>query len=498
MNLSEITQALMFVASLLGPVQAQDYDTEKYKLNEAVDTLKTEAVQKDTLKVIQTGKVAIAVMELDANGITEAEGKALSDRLRIEIFNVGIFVVMERDKMNKILDEMQFQMSGCTSDECVVEIGRIVGVKKMIAGSVSKVGEIYSVSVRLIDVETSKIEATAIEDIEGSLGTVLTKAVPSVAKQISGLERPTMDLPIKKSAFNISTQPFDADIYMDGVYYGRSPITIEAKPDMTHRLTALADNYEKWERYYDLKSGQQLEVDVVLTRKAETAVPEKQTEPRQRRKFDKGFKIRYTDLHITQAINKQVRLLNNEIAEGNSLFYGDQVGSTVFKEKKQCSGIELYNLRQLGDGIGFDFGLGLYRSEFAQWIKNFDGTYNEPTLLFWMPTLNLNLRLAPIRYPLFYPYFNVGLGYNVLILDAVNDNTSMGSPIFQDWGLIYGAGVEVRPFKFIGIALEWDHRVMKYKLMDIDNNATERFKDDDITSMDLSGNNVGLSINLYY
>jgi len=436
-------------------------------------------------------------MELDANGVTEAEGKALSDRLRIEIFNTGVFVVMERDKMTKILDEMQFQMSGCTSDECVVEVGRIVGVKKMIAGSVSKVGEIYSVSIRLIDVETSKIEATAIEDIEGSLGTVLTKAVPSVAKQISGLKRPVIDLPVKKSSFNVSTQPFNADIYMDGVYYGRSPITIEAKPEMTHRLTAMAENYEKWERYYDLKSGQQLEVDVALTKIIETA-PVVQEEPHPKRKFNKGFKIRYTDFHNTREINKQVRLINEEIATDNVLFHRNQSGSFEFDEIEQFSGIELYNQRQTRDAIGFDFGLGFYRSEFTQWIKNFDGTYSDPTLIFWIPTVNLNLRIAPIRYPLFYPYFNVGIGYNVLILDAVEDNKSMGSTIFQDWGLMYGVGIEVRPFKFIGLALEWDHRAMDFRLMNIDNNATDRFKNARVNEMDLSGNNIGLSLNLYY
>jgi hypothetical protein len=39
---------------------------------------------------------------------------------------------------------------------------------------------------------------------------------------------------------------------------------------------------------------------------------------------------------------------------------------------------------------------------------------------------------------------------------------------------------------------------MKYKLMNIENKATQRFKDASISQMDLSGNTVGLSLNLYY
>ncbi|MFH1213474.1 MAG: PEGA domain-containing protein, partial [Candidatus Neomarinimicrobiota bacterium] len=320
--------------------------------------------------------------------------------------------------------------------------------------------------------------------------------IPSVARQISGLEKPQTVVKGKKTAFKINTQPFGAAVYIDDLYHGNSPLEIEVVPNLTHKLTIIHDNYEKWEQYYDIKKDQLLEINVSLSKKPEPVEVKPAEKPR--RKFNKGFKIRYVDMHNTGELNKQIRMFNSEILEGNELFHRNQSGTLVFSEIKQFSGIELYNLRQIGDGVGFDFGLGIYRSEFVKWIQNFDNTYSDPTLIFWMPTINMNLRIAPIRYPLFYPYFNVGIGYNILIVDAVEDNKSMGSPIFQNWGLMYGIGVEIRPFKFIGLALEWNHRSMDYKLMDVDNNATVRFHDARITKMDLTGNNVGLSLNLYY
>jgi TolB-like protein len=495
MNISGFSQIVMMVANLLNPIAPQDYNEVEYRLNPDPDTVQTEIIQATPATAPIQEKIAIAVMELDANGVTQAEAKALTDRLRIELFNASVFLVMERDKMNKILDEMEFQMSGCTSDECVVEVGRIVGVKKIIAGSVSKVGEIYSVSLRLIDVETSKIEATAIEDFEGTLGTVLTGAVPSVARQISGLEKPTYDVRGKKTAFKVNTQPWGASVFVDDLYYGIAPLEIEVIPDLTHKLTVIDENYEKWEQYYDIKKNQVLEINVALSKKPEAVAVKPAEKPK--RQFNNGFKIRYVDFQITDDINRQIRMIN-EVMQEKSIFSRRAIGELSFGEIDRFAGIELYNMRQLGNAMGFDFGLGFYRSDFTQWIKNFDNTYSEPTLIFWMPTINLNLRIAPIRYPLFYPYLDIGLGYNVLIIDGVEDNKSMGSPIFQNWGLIYGVGVEIRPFKFIGISLEWDHRVLNYRLMNVDNQVTERFKNADVTEMDLSGKNIGLSINIYY
>jgi len=106
MNISGFSQLVMLVANLLNPAVPQEYDEVQYNLNP--DTVQTEIIQAAPQTAPVAEKTAVAVMELDANGVTEAEAKALTDRLRIELFNAGVFLVMERDKMNKILDEMQF------------------------------------------------------------------------------------------------------------------------------------------------------------------------------------------------------------------------------------------------------------------------------------------------------------------------------------------------------------------------------------------------------
>jgi TolB-like protein len=82
--------------------------------------------------------------------------------------------------MEEILKEQGFQQSGCTSSECALEAGQLLNVEQMVTGSISKVGEIYSVEVRLIDVESGKIVAVGVEDIRGGIEDVLTSGMNKV------------------------------------------------------------------------------------------------------------------------------------------------------------------------------------------------------------------------------------------------------------------------------------------------------------------------------
>jgi len=94
-----------------------------------------------------SAQIQIAVVDFEANGVSNPEAKALTDRLAVELFRTGYFSVLEREMLNKILNEQDFQRSGCTTNECLVEIGKIANVQQIIGGSVSKVGNVFSISV---------------------------------------------------------------------------------------------------------------------------------------------------------------------------------------------------------------------------------------------------------------------------------------------------------------------------------------------------------------
>jgi len=140
-----------------------------------------------------SAQMPVAVIEFDGKGITELEASALSDRLRSELIDEGSYRVIERGMMEDILSEQGFQQTGCTSDECIVEVGKMIGVDRMIGGSISKVGDLYSVSSKIVSVETGEIHESITFDLEGNIELLLSDGMKSVAYLLAGKEAPEIN-----------------------------------------------------------------------------------------------------------------------------------------------------------------------------------------------------------------------------------------------------------------------------------------------------------------
>ncbi len=167
----------------------------------------------------QQGENQIAVLDLDAIGVTQAESQTLTDRLRSELVNTGAFTVIERGEMNEILTEQGFQQTGCTSDACAVEIGKLLNVQRIVAGSIGKIGAVYTVSLRMIDVESGVIVMTVTEDCPCSIEKVLTTSMKNVARKLAGVSREQAVAGAKLSGegdIYLKSQPTAAKIFLDG------------------------------------------------------------------------------------------------------------------------------------------------------------------------------------------------------------------------------------------------------------------------------------------
>ena len=129
-------------------------------------------------------KTTIAVSDLAGQGIDAAAAAMISDRLRGELFNTGTVTVVERSQMKEILKEQGFQQTGCTSDQCAVEVGQLLGVKYMVVGAIGLVGHTYSISGRLIDVSTGKMVANSNIDCKCEIDDVLSRSTVEMARKL--------------------------------------------------------------------------------------------------------------------------------------------------------------------------------------------------------------------------------------------------------------------------------------------------------------------------
>lgn len=129
----------------------------------------------------------IAILDLTiTNGVTASDQQMIADRLEMELIATKAYTVLERRKMSAMLGEQGFQQSGaCNGSECQVQIGQLLGVDQIVTGSLGKIGNVYSMNIKLVDVQTGAIQISKSVDIKGELSDVLTNGCKDLANQIT-------------------------------------------------------------------------------------------------------------------------------------------------------------------------------------------------------------------------------------------------------------------------------------------------------------------------
>jgi hypothetical protein len=155
----------------------------------------------------------LAVLDLAANGISDSEARSLSDFLRGSIteevaskryrtFPNAVYArTIERSQMAKVFDQFNIQNTGCVSDSCAVEFGKMLGVDRIVIGSVGLVGETYTIQSRIVDVGSMEIVASSTFTFRGERDALIKEGVPTIVSELLYGTRPA---PSKKKYYIIA------------------------------------------------------------------------------------------------------------------------------------------------------------------------------------------------------------------------------------------------------------------------------------------------------
>jgi hypothetical protein len=115
-------------------------------------------------------RLRVVVNDLDANGVPEQVSRVVSDHLRVKLIETRRFIIPEREKMETILAEQAvgLELGQCFSQECAIEIGRLMQANKMLVGTVSLLNATYSINLRFLDLETGVAEFSVEEKCQSS------------------------------------------------------------------------------------------------------------------------------------------------------------------------------------------------------------------------------------------------------------------------------------------------------------------------------------------
>ena len=80
------------------------------------------------------------------------------DELIANAVNDRIFEVIDRQRLDLIREEQNFQMSGEVNDELALSVGRFFGAQTIVSGRVMQIGDRFRITIRALDVETARIQ----------------------------------------------------------------------------------------------------------------------------------------------------------------------------------------------------------------------------------------------------------------------------------------------------------------------------------------------------
>lgn len=184
-------------------------------------------------------KVNIAVFDFEGKGIPQEEASALSERFRSVLVSTDKFNVVERQKIKLIMEELGLQLTGMVSEESMSQAGQLLGVKRILTGTIGHIGNTYTVDIRIVDVETGKVMRTISQNTSGSKENLIA-LLERLAKAFAGIKTE-----LKKYEIKILSLPGKSSVYLDGKYLGLTPMVTQLS-EGSHQLRIQHEGYKVW------------------------------------------------------------------------------------------------------------------------------------------------------------------------------------------------------------------------------------------------------------
>jgi TolB-like protein len=143
-----------------------------------------------TLSLQSQDKMRIAIIDFEARDISKRDAIKISELIRNEMINIGKYVIIERAQMGNILKEQGLQQTGCTDVSCAVEMGKMLSAKKMLVGSIMKLGNDIIITGRIVDVEKGVAEFSekAVKGKDASLYNTVSAFTEKLSSKIQNEE----------------------------------------------------------------------------------------------------------------------------------------------------------------------------------------------------------------------------------------------------------------------------------------------------------------------
>jgi hypothetical protein len=105
------------------------------------------------------------------------------------IVNTGNYTVLERQLINKVLEENKFQQGGLVDESQISEIGRRMGANYVFVTTISPLGSNFYISCKMTEVLTARIEMQHTAQTKKGVNDIV-ETVQNLVNTMFGIETP--------------------------------------------------------------------------------------------------------------------------------------------------------------------------------------------------------------------------------------------------------------------------------------------------------------------
>ena len=130
---------------------------------------------------VQIPTVAVLPFEVRArSGGQAADGRSIAELVGIALLETGSAELVERAELDKALDELQLSAVGLVEKESQLKLGKLVGARIIITGSMFRSGEKQYLVAKIIGTETSRVMGCSVSGT-GEFAEMTGEIAPKIA-----------------------------------------------------------------------------------------------------------------------------------------------------------------------------------------------------------------------------------------------------------------------------------------------------------------------------
>lgn len=206
-------------------------------------------------------RLTIGIIPFNAEGVEDYEAVTISNRLHSKVVESGQFIVIEIDRVKNIIDELNFHQTGFIRDDYIIQIGQQLGARWMVAGSVGKIGDTYTIDVRTIDIKTRRTLFTVTRNYSGFKEGLLN-LVGDIANELASK---SIEL-VNYGNIMVKSEPTNANVYINDKYHGTTNTGMIKTPVGLNKILIQKNGYSNWNSTVQIKPMEDEEIIAQLRR----------------------------------------------------------------------------------------------------------------------------------------------------------------------------------------------------------------------------------------